>query len=407
MTNKIPQFLKTCVPAQSKLQPGYWETVTDLYNQGKYKDALIGLLNYIDPEIPERTSNREKTEFRIPHGSVIVNLKIENEILSVITPFLKLPEKNKIPLLRKIAEINFSPLTLASIILEGEELKFTYSAPLSLCEPYKMYYLFKEMCLFADKYDDEFIQKFGAQRFQEPKIYKFSPEQIEEAWNTLQIYLKETNELAAFFEEKRLTGFQGDILIQLFMTLDYYLSPQGVLRSDIENIVSFMLDKYNPQHEQIEKGKAFLKKMQELKKEDFINSFYMTDLFIPPRYAANLQSIKDTSKNSYETAKKEISNSDWMGAALTIKYIFLYQFFYSYPIPGAAELMNNALVESANKPWNDAAMVLWKAVDMIMKDEIPAQTKKVPEKAKLQNTSGGDKGENKKSKGFFGKIFNN
>lgn len=60
---------------------------------------FIWLLDYIDPELRSKFGNAEGTEFAVPHGSIMVYLRLEGDQLNITAPFLLLPEKGRIPLL--------------------------------------------------------------------------------------------------------------------------------------------------------------------------------------------------------------------------------------------------------------------------------------------------------------------
>jgi hypothetical protein len=364
--DRLLTFKRTQIPSKSKVQRHVWQDATKLFEEGKYHESLIGLFNYVDKDLVAKRGNADKTEFNVPHGSVIVNIKIENEHVKVTVPFLKMPEKNTIPLLRRIAEINFSPLNLATIVLEGDELQFRYSTELKLCEPWKMYYVFREICINADNYDDEFIEKFGAGRLREPKVEYFSEEKQNEIWNTYQGMLSESAQYGEFFENKRLPGFVWDVLLQLFFNIDYLIAPQGALRTKLENAVSYMQNKNYSLQQKIDKGKALFKELQGISKEELCSNLYLSDLFIPIKNTASHENVKETFQKQYETAKKEMGHNDYMGAALSIRYVFLYEFYYSYAPDDIVETITSALEKSSGQPWYDAANILWAAMEQIM-----------------------------------------
>lgn len=402
-------FFKTLIPSKSKINVDVWDSVVELFNSGKHKESVVRMFDYINPDINKRFANADFTEYKIPHGSVIVHIKIEGNNLNVKSPFLKLPEKNAIPLLRQIGEINFHPLTLATIQLEGNDLNFKYSTPTHACDPWKMYYVYREICTYADNYDDDFIQKFGAIRFQEPLIQKFDKNQIDTIRNTFQTILKEAEEYIEYFEKKRITAFVWDIVIQTLMKLDSYVAPQGVMRTDIEKTISVLQNKNFSLHEKVEKGKAYLKKLSQIKPEEFEETLYISDVFTPIKFTSNHEDVKSHAQNQYETAKNEMAKADYMGATLSMMYMFLYEFYYYYPEANDANLMTNAMENASGKPWNEAAQILWKAMDDIMTDRSQQQ---IANNAQHSTTGRNDDSSNakddanvKKPKGFLSKLF--
>ncbi|MCP4154249.1 MAG: YbjN domain-containing protein [bacterium] len=352
-----------------------WDSVVDLYDAKKYREAVLGILDYVDPDLIATTGNDEKTEFVIPHGSILVNLKIDNDTFSVSAPFLKIPPKNTIPLLRQVTQLNFHPLNLSGIVLEEEQLVFKYSCPLELCEPFKTYDIFREICSFADFYDDEFIKKFAAQRMHEPQIVMYSSEQADLAWEKVQHYLTEAVKYIDYLEEKRLLDFCFDILNSTLLKIYYYSSPQGILRTDIEKTISYFQDRDIQIADRIGRGKKFVKQLQEYDKQEFSKNLYTAELFIPYRSISTLEDIKTDFQNYYETAKKEIDGRYFMAAVLTLHSAFLNLFYHCIIPDEISEIITDALVKSSRKPWEESSGILWTAIDEIMTFEKPKKSR--------------------------------
>lgn len=159
---------------KSSVDIDIWDKVLKQYEDGDYVGSIRNCINYVDATIEKKYANADRTEYRVPHGSIIVEVKITEQELTIQAPFLDIEEARQIPVLRQAAQINFTPLSIARIDLEGHKLYFKYSCPLSSCEPYKIYDVLREICITADNYDDEFISKFGAKHIQEPAVYQYS-----------------------------------------------------------------------------------------------------------------------------------------------------------------------------------------------------------------------------------------
>ena len=94
-------------------------------------------------------------------GSAEIHLKITDTTFCIRAPFLRIGDKtNRVALLRRVAEVNFSPLRLEQIHLKKDELHFEYEMPIELAQPNKVYDIIRNVALFADKYDDEFVENF-------------------------------------------------------------------------------------------------------------------------------------------------------------------------------------------------------------------------------------------------------
>ncbi len=61
---------------QSKVNTEAYEQAIDNYNEGKHLEAFRLLLDHLNPEFRTKYGNAEGTEFHIPHGSILVNIRI-------------------------------------------------------------------------------------------------------------------------------------------------------------------------------------------------------------------------------------------------------------------------------------------------------------------------------------------
>ncbi len=388
MENNLTFHRSILSTTQSKVDATVWDTVMDEYDKKEYVNVIRGIINYVDPGLTARSANEDKTKYSAPHGSVVIDLEITDSHLKVRAPFLKVEGAKKVPLMRQVAQLNFSPLNLADIVLENNQLEFRYDCPLELCEPYKTYNALREICIYADSYDDEFIKKFGAQWIQEPKVTRHSKEIEEEVWANVQLYIKEALDGISHFESKRIHGFVWDLIVITLMKIEYYASPQGNLRTEIEKNIGYMNNQQNTIHDKIDHGKRFLKKLQDYNKEHFLSDLYIAETFIPYKWRSTHDNIKSNFENAYAQAGKEFKGNDHTGASLTLMYNF-FNMFYNNNVPdNVADIVTNGMQKGSNKPWHDASTAMFASMEQIMTG------KKLASKPK-------------KKKGFFSKLFGN
>lgn len=393
MNNNLT-FQKTLTGSlKSNIDVNSWQKVQTQYDSGNFAGAVRDCINYVNPEIEKKFANADRTEYNVPHGSVIVNVKISETEFIVTAPFLNIEGAKQVPILRQVAQLNFTPLTLSRIELEGTQLHFKFSCPLDACEPYKVYDVLREICINADNYDDEFITKFDAKRIQEPKVYQYSSEQKAAAWNTIQQYIKETLEAYEQLENKRLNAFLWDILVITLLKIDYFCSPQGNLRVEIEKAISNLNSK-DDYYQRLSGGKEFLKKLQNYDRAKFENDLYKIDVFVPYKFRTDLESVRNALKHAHETSEKEIKAIDHIGATFTIEYGIL-NFFYNNNVDDAiVDVLTQAMENASGKPMQEASGILYAAVNKIMTTDIAALTSA----SKEQNNP-------TEKKGFFGKLF--
>lgn len=75
--------LSTIASTESKIKVDYFDTSVEAFDNGEYLQSFYALLDYVNDEFREKYGNAKGTEFNIPHGSIVVNIKIENDWLLV------------------------------------------------------------------------------------------------------------------------------------------------------------------------------------------------------------------------------------------------------------------------------------------------------------------------------------
>lgn len=376
--NNAPSFHKTLSGTTgSHVDATRWDKALQLFDARDYLASVHTVIDYANPELRKKYGNESQDEFHIPHGSVIVHLSLKNNTVTVRVPFLELPQTNVVPLLRQITQINFQPLNLAQIQLNGQQLEFFFSCPLELAEPYKLYYVFRDICHYADIYDDDFTEKFGAKRLIEPKIIPYAEALAEQAWQDTQQNIKEGLEYLNYFESKRWYFFCWDILMITIQKIEYHISPQGMLRNELEKGVRDMNGKDNS-NERVSRGKALLLKFQNMPKEQFVKDLYKAEIFIPYKWRTSLQNIQDNIRPAYEQAQKEMNSKDHIGVCMTVIYNY-YNLYYDNNIEDdIASVINSGLESASNKPWAEASGLLFNSLERIMKGDITISQVKTP-----------------------------
>lgn len=343
-----------------------WERVLQAHKQGDYPGVIRGIVDYAGPKLAARYGNADKTAFSIPHGSTVLHLGISGSEFTVKAPFLDISESKKIPLMRRVAELNFSPLNLASVQLQGDRLEFGYTCPLALCEPYKLYDVLREICVYADSYDDEFIHKFGAKPLSEPQVERYPREMLDKAWEHTQYYIEEARKGIAWFESKRAFNLAWDLIAITIMQIEYYIQPQGMLRTDIEKMLGYLIDETDLINTKVSRGKAFLNKLAGYDRAAFNADLYRVQTFIPFKVRSTEQALRSQSVNTYDQARRQMEAGDHLGATISLLYHF-FDLFYQHDVPPAiARRLEKALTQASGKPWNEASFVLFKAMNRIM-----------------------------------------
>ncbi|WP_294140526.1 hypothetical protein [uncultured Sanguibacteroides sp.] len=362
--------LSTIASTESKLNVDSFDTSVEAFENKEYLRSFYALLDYINAEFRTKYGNVQGTEFDIPHGSIVVNLKLEDDWLKITAPFLSIPEKGRIPLLRRIAGLNFNHMDLARISLQDDRLFFEYSCPIALINPYKIYYVLEEICRVGDKYDDEFEAKFGAKRIYEPKVTPYDAQTVDSVYDVVQLSCKECMDAVSYFEGGRKYGYAWNVVDTTLLKILYYAHPQGQLLNDLNKAVIDMDREDIPLPEVVAHGKEMVVAIQAMTKDQLAENLYFVETFIPGKRRSNLKNIQENFENTYDRASNALEAEDYMTCCLLIIYKFYEMYFYNNVQDDVNALVVKALQETSAKSWEEAASILHEAMDDIMEGNL-------------------------------------
>ncbi|MCF6348383.1 MAG: hypothetical protein L3J20_08805 [Flavobacteriaceae bacterium] len=331
MKNVIPKFKR---PLKSIDEPTiditFWDKATNAYDAKDYKKAVVEVINYINPSLLQSKDTSKDINIVQGQGSAEIQVNVTNEKFSVKAPFLRSTEAtNKIALFRKIAEVNFNPLTLAQIHLKDDTLWFGYETSIELCQPYKTYEVLREICVYADNYDDEFVGKYKADFYKESNTTKFTSEEKDKAWNQINDVLTDYKEYSQFFKEKRWDAFQWDIIVISILKIVNMPYVQGALRTDLQEYVSNMYNGNIDFNFRIDKGTNFMNKLCAKSRDEFMKEIYHAENFISLKWRSSTEIMQNYVKKMERNVLKYIEDKDNFTLSYYLQYSFLY-IIYSY-----------------------------------------------------------------------------
>ena len=283
---------------QGNLDNSVWTSVTKAWQEKRYEDCFHKLLDYINPSLRSTYGDPSQTRFKVPHGSVVVDITVKDSMINVFCPLVDISGAVRIPLLRKVAELNFYPLNLAQIKLDTNQLSFHYTTTLDTCEPFKVYYVLKEICVTADRYDDEFNEKFKAKNLVEPKVTYPSDDKKEQAWQETNDIINETFAYQTYFDSNRWYGSTLDFYVIALKRIDLCVQVQGFLKNELERVIGELGNNNINITERIQKGRAFLQQIQQAGKETFFKNLYQAQTFIPEKWRTSGEQVKSNIKNA-------------------------------------------------------------------------------------------------------------
>ena len=371
MKNALPFISPVANTTQKPVRRELYDQSITLYESGKYVEALHSLLDYLNSDIRAKYGNEQGTVFHIPHGSIVVDMTITQDTLSIEADFLNLPQKGRVAMLRQIADLNINRLLLARFVKQGDRLKMCYSTTLAQSHPHKIYGVLQNICCIGDRYDDEFCAKFGATRCYEPQIKPYQTKTVELVYEGLQSLGKNTLKAIADYNAIRAYGYSWNVLDTTFYQIAYFANPQGQLSNDIDKAIDGM-DAELPVEELVARGTDFLKKLLAMPMEQLARDLYFVDKLVSNRRSASLQNMQELFKNVYDDAIASIQQEDYERAVVRMMYIF-YEAYYYNDMPSMVDfVLNKALKEANSLPMEQACKPLFEALDNVMKGNLKA-----------------------------------
>lgn len=346
-----------------------WENAKKLFDQGKFVESFYETLNYLDENLIKNYGNKEKTEFNFPQGSAVVIVKLVDNNVVITAPFVKIPEKKFLPIFRKCTELNFKVMTLPQIIIKDDYLVFQYSMPIETCEPYKLYDVLRDIAQNADKYDDEFVEKFGAERIMEPMVTHYDDKKLQEILQTFQSIAKEALEQINYFEGKRRMGNACDALYVGLKRLDYYCEPSGMVYKKMDDALAVMFDRNNDFVAKLKLGKQFLADVQKLDLTSFKDAVFMSYTLIPLKRNASRNYLEGWIENYLEYTQELYNNEDYISSAYHALYT-LYTMLANFKLEiNSQKAVEYSLKKAANQEWREAADILIEVMDFFYQNQ--------------------------------------
>lgn len=354
-TNEAPTF-----------QPEKWDEVLHLYNTKQYSQILPNILAYVNPSLAHKKTNEG---YVIPHGSVTVYVQQSETELSIKCPFLNIENAKKTPLLRQLAEMRMYPLGLTNVVLENNEVIFYFKCPLHLCEPYKIYNVLREICTFADTYDDELIEKFDAKSLQEPKIVPYTDAVKNTAYQNYQAIIEDGLARYDYYMSRRYESDAWYVLNMTFKKLDYCIAPKGYLKTQLENAINAFCSN-NAFHTRLHQGKEDLLKLKECSLEKLGSNLYKTETFIPVKYNGKKESIRKDWEHLYKDVKDMITATNNEGACLAMLSGFYNMYYYNLVNQDINKPLVEAMQQAGGLNYSEAAPILFKGMKAVMEDTV-------------------------------------
>jgi len=389
MENRVPKYVRPIAKIDDPINKiEYWDAAVEAFDEKKYKETIIAILNYMNPSLLEGKDTEADIEIVQMQGSAEIHVKVTDTTFSVKAPFLRMTkDTNKVALLRKVAEVNFTPLRLAQIHQRDETLSFEYEMPIELAHPNKLYDVIRNIVVYADDYDDKFINDYKATFYKKPTYKALSETEKEQVWKQISNILNDYKNYTAFFKEKRWEGFIWDIIVISMLKISNMPYVNGELRSDLIEYIGNLFDGDLDLNYRVDRGVNFMKKLMAKSQDEIMRDVYHTGQFISLRWRSSQQIISDKLKNNVEYVKRYEKEANKINLSYYLQLTFL-KLIYDF------NLEETYLNEIYNVLEEVSGLEPDKAAAKLVKVFYALQTGTINPKASK-----------KEKKGFFSKLF--
>jgi hypothetical protein len=314
-----------------------WTDADEFFKEKEYMKSIEAFFDYLcDDEQQNVTVNRNNgsLEFMLYQGSKIVRGKIANERITAETAIAKMPEPS-IPVMRRLLEMDFH-LYYSRYALKDDTIMMLFDSDVISATPNKLYYGLKELATKADKQDDLLISEFS---FLEPvdteHIAQLADDEKGIKFNFLQKWIKDTLEYIETLDAEKFSGGISYLLLSLVFRIDYLISPEGKILSELEKIASSYYskdDKSSPERNpvMIEGMKKLLARPKEELCAQFFRSKYTFAIVAPHNVKTVSEAIQTALLNMVwyrDNNYPDIANK-------VMEYGFAFsQYSYSLPKP--------------------------------------------------------------------------
>jgi hypothetical protein len=312
-----------------------WTDADNLFKEKKYTDSFDAFFEYLRDDTLQNVvyeRNGAEGRFEFYQGSKIVRGSFTNEELKAEVTLARMPQAS-VPVMRRLLEMNFN-LYYSRFALENERVCMRFDSEIETATPSKLYYGFKELAIKADKQDDLLVQDFSMlQTADSEHINTIPPAEKEVKVEYLHKWIQQTLDSISPLDADKFSGGIAYSLLSLIYRIDYLLTPEGKLLSDLEKIAAIYFKK--DERPMIEKNRDMIEEFKKLKakpKGEIFNylfrSKYTFAIVAPQQYKAIAESIHGANQNMVWYRD---NNHPFIAAQISEYGISYCQYSYSLP----------------------------------------------------------------------------
>jgi hypothetical protein len=314
-----------------------WTDADNLFKEKKYAESMEAFFDYLCDESQQNVIKEKKGEstlFRLYQGSKLVRGEIDKEKVKAEVTMARMTDPAT-PVMRRLLEMNFN-LYYSRYALKEDKIYMLFDTEIHNATPNKLYYGLKELATKADKQDDLLLSEFPSlAAIDTEHIDQMSTEEKEIRYEFLQKWIRTTLNYISTLDAEKFSGAISYLLLTLVFRIDYLVSPQGKVLSELEKIASAYYtkeDKSSPERNpsMIESFNRLAAKSREDIFAQLFRSRY-TFAIVPPH---NLKSVSEAIETALQNMVWYRDNNYPDIANKVMEYGFSFcQYSYSLPKP--------------------------------------------------------------------------
>ncbi|WP_306014421.1 MULTISPECIES: hypothetical protein [unclassified Allomuricauda] len=192
-----------------------------------------------------------------------------------------------------------------------------------------MYDVLREISVYSDDYDDEFIEKYQAEFFTTPKTTPLSEDEKDTVWQQIQEVLEDYEKYSKEFKEKRWNDYQWDITVLSLLKIVNMPCVHGTLRTKLEEYVSNLFNGQIDFNFRIDKGTNFMQKLLAKSKEEFLQDMYHAESLISLKWRSSTEVLQNHAKSMETYVERYVKENNQLMLCYYLQSAFL-KMIYDY-----------------------------------------------------------------------------
>ena len=358
MAHKLPSYY---LPIKTKREPirdeEKWNDAEKFFEDKEYKKAVISTLEYLNQDIFKGINLKKDISINRVHGNIAIKIELDDRYFKLYTEIVAIDSNTQlIPLLRKVAEVNFSLLDFSHIVYDDDKIYIDYQLELHRCKPNIINWVFQEIIFNADELCNEFIYKYGATDINAIAKNRLNQSQKTKTIKQIRLYLDEFSKYEKELEKDGKSDFVWDMVIITLYKLANMSYINGYLKFELMQKLSMIHDRDIDFYERIKQGKTFINELQEKNDKFYEDILYFREDLVSMLKFSNTDILKSWFEDYGENLVKMENSNDYFSMSYYMEAMFL-RVIYNYnlspiqknAIEDTLKDVSNAEVEYAQK----------------------------------------------------------